>query len=156
MKRLMIVAARGKLLFSLFGATVGVLAARAATVYGTPDAYLDYIEATGLQYINTGVNAETGLKARADFSWGAVTSTYDDWGLLCAKDGKSGDNSTRMLMIHLGGNNPYIGYGLGSRGVPGNATNVTRNVRGEIVADFLDCNALQVYQDGTNTLNAAN
>ena len=60
--------ARGKLLFSLFGAMVGVLAARAVTVSGTPDAYLDYIEATGQQYIDTEVNAETGLKARADFS----------------------------------------------------------------------------------------
>ena len=81
--------ARGRLLFSLFGAMAGVLAARAATVSGTPDAYLDYIEATGQQYINTGVNAETGLKARADFSWGSVVSTYDDWGLLGAKDGKA-------------------------------------------------------------------
>ena len=148
--------ARGKLLFSLFGAMAGVLAARAATVSGTPDAYLDYIEATGQQYIDTEVRAEAGLKARADFSWGAVTSGYDDWGLLGAKDGQSGDNSTRMLMIHLGNNKPYVGYGLGSRGVPGNATVLTRNVRGEIVADFSDCNALQVYQDGTNTLTAAN
>ena len=80
-----------------------VPAARAETVSGTPDAYLDYIEATGEQYIDTGVNAETGLKARADFSWGTAGSN-DDWGLLCAKDGQSGDNSTRMLMIHLGNN----------------------------------------------------
>ena len=81
--------ARGKIWFSLFGAMAGVLAALAETVSGTPDAYLDYIEATGQQYINTGVNAETGLKARADFSWGSVVSTYDDWGLLGAKDGKA-------------------------------------------------------------------
>ena len=121
-----------------------------------PDAYLDYIEATGQQYIDTGVNAETGLKARAYFSWGPVTSDSDDWGLLCAKDGKSSDSSTRMLMIHLGNNKPYIGYGLASRGNPGNATTFTRNVRGEIVADFSDYNALQVYQNGTNTLTAAN
>ena len=147
---------RGKLLFSLFVAMAGVIAARAVTVSGTPDTYLDYIEATGQQYINTEVNAETGLKARADFSWGDVVSAYDDWGFLGAKDGKSGDNSTRMLMIHLGGNKPYVGYGLGSRGIPGNSTNFTRNVRGEIVADFSDCNALQVYQDGAYTLTAAN
>ena len=132
--------ARGKIWFSLFGAMAGVLAARAETVSGTPDAYLDYIEATGQQYINTGVNAETGLKARADFSWGTAVTSSDDWGLLCAKDGKSSDNSTRMLMIHLGNNKPYIGYGLASRGNPGNATTFTRNVRGEIVADFSDYN----------------
>ena len=144
--------ARGKLLFSLFGAMAGVLAARAATEPGTPDAYLDYIEATGQQYINTGVNAETGLKARADFSWGSKVADYDDWGLLGAKDGQSGDNSTRMLMIHLGNNKPYVGYGLGGRGQVG--TILTRDVRGEIVADFSDYNALQVYQDGTNALTA--
>ena len=147
--------ARGKLFVSLFGVMVGVLATQAETITGTPDAYLDYIEATGQQYINTGVNAETGLKARADFSWGTAGSN-DDWGLLCAKDGQSGDNSTRMLMIHIGSNKPYIGYGLGSRGNPGNATTFTRNVRGEILADFSDYNALQVYQNGTNTLTVAN
>ena len=152
----MIAAARGKLLFPLFGVLAGVLAARAETVSGTPDAYLDYIEATGQQYINTEVNAETGLKARADFSWGTAVTSSDDWGLLCAKDGKSSDSSTRMLMIHLGNNKPYVGYGLASRGNPGNATTFTRNVRGEIVADFSDYNALQVYQNGTNTLTAAN
>ena len=140
---------------SLLCATTCVIAAQAETITGTPDAYLDYIEATGEQYIDTGVNAETGLKARADFSWGTAGSN-DDWGLLCAKDGQSGDNSTRMLMIHIGSNKPYIGYGLGSRGNPGNATTFTRNVRGEIIADFSDYNALQVYQNGTNTLTAAN
>ena len=34
-----------------------------------PDAFLEYIEATGSQYIDTGVNAETGLKAQIDFAW---------------------------------------------------------------------------------------
>ena len=143
---------RSKLFVSLIGAMAGILAAQAETITGTPDAYLDYIEATGTQYINTGVNAETGLKARADFSWGSKVKDYDDWGLLGAKDGQSGDSSTRMLMIHLGNNKPYIGYGLAGRGQVG--TILTRDVRGEILADFSDYNALQVYQDGTNTLTA--
>ena len=130
-----------------------VPAARAETVSGTPDAYLDYIEATGQQYIDTGVNAETGLKARADFSWGPAGS-WDDWGVLGAKDGQSGDNSTRMLMIHIS-KDLYVGYGLKSRGTPANATDIVRNVRGEIVADFSDYNALQVYQNGTNTLTVS-
>ena len=30
---------------------------------------LEYIEATGAQYIDTGVNAETGLQAQIDFAW---------------------------------------------------------------------------------------
>ena len=151
---------RGSLLYHrqllTIGAAAFALTVNAETITAVPDAYLDYIEATGQQYINTGVNAETGLKARADFSWGDKVTSSDDWGLLCAKDGKSGDNSTRMLMIHLGNNKPYVGYGLASRGNPGNATTFTRNVRGEIVADFSDYNALQVYQNGTNTLTAAN
>jgi len=46
---------------------------RAETVTAEPDAFLDYIEATGTQYIDTGVNAETGLKARIDFAPGAGT-----------------------------------------------------------------------------------
>ena len=139
-------------LIAVFGVMVaGVCTAE--TMTGTPDAYLDYIEATGQQYINTGVNAETGLKARADFSWGDAGSN-DDWGFLCAKDGYSGDNSTRMLMIHLGNNKPYVGYGLGSRGNPGNATIFSRNVRGEILSDFSDYTALQLYQDGAATLTA--
>ena len=151
---------RGSLLYHrqllTIGAAAFALTVNAETITAVPDAYLDYIEATGQQYINTEVNAETGLKARADFSWGTAVTSSDDWGLLCAKDGKSGDSSTRMLMIHLGSNMPYVGYGLASRGNPGNATTFTRNVRGEIVADFSDYNVLQVYQNGTNTLTAAN
>ena len=145
-----------KLLAFLLCATTGLLAAWAETIDGTPDSYIDYIESTGAQYIDTGVNAETGLKARADFSWGSKVNNYDDWGFLGANDGYSGDNSTRMLMIHIGGDKHYIGYGLKSLGYPGNAIRVTRNVRGEILVDFSDYNALQIYQNGSNTMTSAN
>ena len=38
------------------------LCVRGETVTAEPDAFLDYIEANGSQYINTGVNAETGAQ----------------------------------------------------------------------------------------------
>ena len=54
------------------------------TVTAEPDAFLEYVEADGNQYIDTGVNAETGLKARLDFEWGAKVDSNDDWSLLDA------------------------------------------------------------------------
>ncbi len=51
---------------------------------GEPDAFLDYIEATGTQYIDTGINAETGLKARIDFAWATGFDEKSDWSLLDA------------------------------------------------------------------------
>ena len=60
------------------------MAARAETEIAEPDAFLEYIEATGTQYIDTGVNAETGLKARIDFSWASGNISGNDWSLLDA------------------------------------------------------------------------
>ena len=37
------------------------ICAKGETVTEEPDAFLEYIEATGSQHIDTGVNAETGL-----------------------------------------------------------------------------------------------
>ena len=127
----------------------------AETVSGEPDAYLDYIVANGSQYIDTGVNAETGLKVRADFAWGGSSSDNNDWGLVGAKLSGSGDNARRMLMIHMYNQKPFVGYGLGSRGAPGNATSFTRGTRCEVVADFSDASALELYQDGAKTLTAS-
>ena len=68
----------------------------AETVSGEPDAYLDYIVANGSQYIDTGVDAKTGLKVRADFAWGGSSSDNNDWGLVGAKLSGGGDNAKRM------------------------------------------------------------
>ena len=116
---------------------------------------LDYIEATAKQYIDTGVNAATGLKVTADFAWGDKVGNNDDWGLVGAKDSGSGDNGTRMLMVHIFNQKPYIGYGKGKRGNPSNPSEFTRNERCEIVADFSDSSALQVYQNGKETLSVS-
>ena len=144
----------GKRLALLLGA-FAVNVCPAETVPGEPDAYLDYIVATGQQYIVTGVNAETGLKVRADFAWGEKTADNDDWGLVGAKLSGSGDDAKRMLMIHMWSQKPFVGYGLGARGAPGNATSFTRGTRCEVVADFSDASALELYQNGAKALTAS-
>ena len=53
------------------------LCVRGETVTSEPDAFLDYIEANGSQYVNTGVNAETGLKARIDLEIGTYSGPVD-------------------------------------------------------------------------------
>ena len=59
----MSVNARTFLNVTMVAALCGSICARGETVTAEPDALLEYIEATGSQYIDTGVNAETGLKA---------------------------------------------------------------------------------------------
>ena len=63
--------------FAAICALAAPMAARAETEIAEPDAFLEYIEATGSQYIDTGVNAETGLKARLDFTLESFTSDSD-------------------------------------------------------------------------------
>lgn len=111
----------------------------------TPDALLDYIQATAAQYIDTGVNAETGLKARIDLSWEGESATGNDWSCLDARSG-----NTRMFLCHLFNNMIYSAYGFDSRGNPGYATTLTRGTRYEFVTDFsvCDANTMQVYQNG--------
>ena len=116
---------------------------------------LDYIEATAKQYIDTGVNAATGLKVAADFSWGDKVKDNDDWGLVGAKNKDSGDAGIRMLMVHIYNQKPFIGYGKKLRGNPSNASAFERNKRCKIIADFSDSSKLQVYQDGKETLSSA-
>ena len=45
-----------------------------AGVVAQPDAWLDYIEADGSQFIDTGVAAMTGVKARLDIAWTKASS----------------------------------------------------------------------------------
>ena len=65
--------------FTVAAALGFAVPANADTETAVPDAFLDYIEATGTQYIDTGVNAETGLKARIDFSWASGNISGNDW-----------------------------------------------------------------------------
>ena len=78
------------------------ICAHAETESAEPDAFLDYIEATGSQYIDTGVNAETGRKARIDFSWASGNISGNDWSLLdAAIDNTVSDERNRFLLGHL-------------------------------------------------------
>ena len=139
-------------------ATGTAITARAETVTGVePDAFLEYIEATGTQYIDTGVNAETGLKARCDFSWASGNISGNDWSLLdAAIDSTSSDKRQRFLMCHLygGGGKPFFGYGLKQRKNPEGSFAFVGGQRYEIVTDMSDTNSLQLVQNGKNTFSA--
>jgi hypothetical protein len=130
-------------------------AVRADTETAEPDAFLEYVEATGSQYIDTGVNAETGLKARIDMEWGDG-GTSCDWGFLGAKDNTlSSENKKRLFLYH---GNYYSGmfrvaYGYGDFGRPAHSPGY--NKRHEIVSDFTDNSAIQIQLNGTNTIQAA-
>jgi len=150
--------AKGKLFVSLFGAMAGILAARAETVTAEPDAFLEYIEATGSQYIDTGVNAETGLKARLDFALDTSVSSGSDWSLLAAATANnSSDNRSRIFLCHYygGGGKPFFGYGLKQRGNPANSFVFAAGRRYEIVSDMSDTNSLELVQNGMKTFSAA-
>ena len=139
--------------------TVALVArsANAGTVTAEPDAFLDYIEATGTQYIDTGVNAETGLKARIDFSWASGNISGNDWSLLdAAIDNTVSDKRNRFLMCHLygGGGKPYFGYGVKQRKNPDDSFPFVGGQRYEIVTDMTDTNSLQLVQNGKNTFSA--
>ena len=132
-------------------------ASRAETATEEPDAFLEYIEATGTQYIDTGVNAETGLKARCDFAWASGTISGNDWSLLdAAIDSTSSDKRNRLLMCHLygGGGKPFFGYGVKQRKNPDGSFAFVGGRRYEIVTDMSDTNSLQLVQNGKNTFSA--
>ena len=119
-----------------------------------PDALLDYIEATGSQYIDTGINAETGLKARVDFAWATGFSEQDDWSLLDATiDNTVSDKRTRFLMCHLYKAKPYFGYGVKQRRNPAFSVPFVGGQRCEIITDMTDPDSLELYQDGVKTFS---
>ena len=143
-----------KIINSIAAIITGALAAHSGSL---PMGYtaLDYIESTAQQYIDTGVNAATGLKVTADFAWGDKVKANDDWGLVGAKNKDSGDAGIRILMVHIYNQKPFIGYGKGKRGNPSKSSEFTRNERCAIVADFSDFSKLQVYQNGNETLSVS-
>lgn len=132
-----------------------VASAATATLPGAPDAYLDYVEATGTQYIDTGVNAETGLKARIDMEWGATVKPLadggDDWSMLDARK-TSGD--TRFYLCHLAKNTAETSFifGYGYNSWHRTATEAVRGSRFEVLADFSNPGALSIRRNGAEML----
>ena len=137
-------------------AAVGFAAcARGETDTAEPDAFLEYIEATGSQYIDTGVNAETGLKAQIDFAWASGFDEKSDWSLLDAADPvtTSSDNRSRIFLCHMYNQKPFFGYGK-TRGNPTNSVLFVGGQRCEIITDMSSTNDLELTQNGVNTFDA--
>ncbi|MBR4259158.1 MAG: hypothetical protein IKQ17_09010, partial [Kiritimatiellae bacterium] len=139
----------------IFAAAVGFAAcARGDTVTAEPDAFLEYIEATGSQYIDTEVNAETGLKAQIDFAWASDFDEKSDWSLLDATvDNTVSDNRNRFLMCHIYKNKPYFGYGVKQRGNPSGAVDFVGGEHCEIITDMIDPDSLELIQNGVRTFS---
>ena len=130
------------------------ICARGETVTEEPDAFLEYIEATGSQYIDTGVNAETGLKAWVDFAWASGDISGKDWSLLDATINNSDSNKrTRFLMCHMSNKKPFFGYGFKQRGNPSGAVDFVGGQRCEIITDMTAPDSLELYQDGVKTFS---
>ena len=131
----------------------GCICAKGETVTEEPDAFLEYIEATGSQYIDTGVNAETGLKAQIDFAWASGDISGKDWSLLDATINNSDSNKrTRFLMCHMCNKKPFFGYGK-QRGNPSGAVDFVGGERCEIITDMTDPDSLELYQNGVKTFS---
>ena len=139
----------GKLLvIALGGALVFSHPAFCETESGKPDAYLDYIEATGTQYIDTGVNAEEGLKSRIDIGWDTIPGECN-WDILAARH--SGGGVPYFLMCKIYNARIWCSYHTWNGG-NGNTANQPANRRVEIVTDFSDDSNYQLYINGATTL----
>ena len=125
----------------------------AETVTAEPDAFLEYVYSDGSQYVDTGVNAETGLKARIDMEW--LSSVSSDWSMLDAATVSTDANKrSRLFLCHINSGKPFFGYGLKSRGAPSESFNFALGTRYEIVADVSDTNSLELVQNGKKTFGA--
>ena len=107
---------------------------------------LEYIESTGSQWIDSGVNGATGLKFCADLEWDTShtgSNANADWVLVGARKDTSSD--TRIVPIYIE-QTVCFGYGKFAR----TTAAYTLGVRHEIVADFTDPSASTfIYRDGT-------
>ena len=140
---------------AIFAAAAGFAAcALGDTFTEEPDAFLEYIEATGSQYIDTDVNAETGLKAQIDFAWASGFDEKSDWSLLDAAINNTDSNKrTRFQMCHMFQKKPYFGYGK-QRGNPSGAVEFVGGERCEIITDMTDHDSLELIQNGVRTFSA--
>ncbi|MCR5414152.1 MAG: hypothetical protein K6F50_05435, partial [Kiritimatiellae bacterium] len=121
-----------------------------------PDAFLEYVEtdqdssndATVTQYIDTGVKAETGLKARMDAV--VLSNTRSDSAILGARY----NSNRRFLMLHSYGKEAFTAYGLGDTGKWTDSVEHPVDDRYEQLVDFSDGAAVQVYVNGQPRLSA--
>ena len=101
--------------------------ARGEKVSGTPDKYIDYVQSTGQQYINTGINGRSGTKVAVAFTGYGGTSY----------NGLFGENTGHQFLIdHHNGSGLrilYDGYGYGAALTTGD--NVYNDISVEISSD---------------------
>ena len=129
---------------------LSISSARAETVTAEPDAFLDYIETTQdssdyakvTQYIDTGVKAATGIKARMDAV--ILSNTRSDSAILGARKG----SDCRFLILHSNNKNAFAAYGKGNDGKWNDTVPHPLGLRFEEVADFSDGKAIQIYING--------
>ena len=127
------------------------------TVVAEPDAFLEYVEtdqdssnsATVTQYIDTGVTAETGLKARMDAV--VLSTTRSDSAILGARY----NNTRRFLMLHSNGQKAWTAYGNGDSGKWTDSVKHPVGTRYEQLVDFSDGAAVQVYVNGLPRLSSS-
>lgn len=105
---------------------------------------VEFIEATGTQWIDTGVNGETGLKFRADLEWDASHNGKADWVLVGARNGTATSDHTRIVPVYIE-KAVCFGYGMFVR----TTTPAVLGVRHEIVTDYTDGSAVSIARDGT-------
>ncbi|MBR4612764.1 MAG: hypothetical protein IKO40_08615, partial [Kiritimatiellae bacterium] len=106
---------------------------------------LEYIKSSGTQWINSGVNGETGLKFCGDLEWDTShvgSSENADWMLVGAR--KDTSSNTRIIPIYIE-KKVCFGYGKFARTIWPYAL----GVRHEIVADFTEPSpSAFLYRDG--------
>ena len=127
------------------------------TVNDEPDVFLEYVEtnqdssdnANVKQYIDTGIKAETGLKARLDAV--ILSNTRSDSAILGARRG----SDYRFLMLHSNNKNAFAAYGYGNTGKWNDSEKHPLGQRFEEVADFSDGTAIQIYINGQPRVSQA-
>ena len=93
-----------------------------------PDAYLDYVESDGSQYVDTGVEASAGTKTEFKMRWTSAPAT--DWMFLGAR---ANSNNNRFFYLYTYSKYFYYGFGS-SRGyvspnfIPATGTDYTFSV----------------------------
>ena len=106
---------------------------------------LEYIQSSGSQWIDSGVNGETGLKFCGDLEWDTShtgSNENADWMLVGARKNTSSD--TRIIPIYIE-KKVCFGYGKFARTIWPYAL----GVRHEIVADFTEPSVSAfLYRDG--------
>ena len=127
-------------------------------VKGRPDKYVEYIQATGLQMLDTGVPARPGVKAEGDFLYWSDTTTPQTYLGSCTGPG--------MIMIHQTWYNAWASFGANAFGVesPGSLRNpddgsvmqYAPGVKTHFVCDLTDPSRVTLDLDGERVLDMAN